>query len=154
MALGVVAFAETAPRWATAAGLVACVWIDALAGWLGKRAAWAKSRFATALEMAADFVCFIWAPASWIAGHGTTPPVRIALGVFVLAGAWRLARFQAEGLVRGGYRGLPVTYMGYLVPLAGGVVAAGWIQPQWAWPAALAVFSWAMVSTRFVIPEF
>lgn len=82
------------------------------------------------------------------------PVLHLAVGVFVLAGAFRLARFAAEGLVNGGYRGLPVTYNGYLIPLTGILTATVLPYPGWVWPAALIALAGLMVSTRFTVPEF
>lgn len=122
LAWAIIAAAAISPHWWTAAGLVGCVWIDAFAGWHAKRTQVTRSRFAIACELLADFLCFVWAPVMWITAHGAPWQTWLAAGVFVLAGAFRLARFQVEGFVRGGYRGLPVTYCGYAVPLIGVLV--------------------------------
>lgn len=154
VALTVIAATGGFGRTVTAAGLVACVWLDAFAGRCARRRGWEKTRFATACEMLADFVCFVWAPVAWVTAADGSAATRLAGGVFVLAGVFRLARFQAEGLVRGGYRGLPVTYNGYLIPAAGVLVATVLPYPAWVWPAVFAGLAAAMASTRFVVPEF
>ena len=154
VALGVVATTSVVLRWVGGAGLVLCVWLDALAGWQARRSQSPQSEFAGTLEMLADFLCFVWAPVSWLTAGGASAPTWGAAAVFVLAGAFRLARFQTEGLVRGGYRGLPVTYNGYAVPLVGLLVATVAPWPAVLWPAGLLVLAAAMISPRFVVPEF
>ncbi|MBL9218805.1 MAG: hypothetical protein JNG82_09975 [Opitutaceae bacterium] len=154
LALSVVALSGDQSRWVGAAGLVGCVWVDALAGWLARKRNWPRGAFAGPAEMLADFICFVWAPVTWVTARNGGVLVWLAAGVFVLAGAFRLARFAVEGLVGGGYRGLPVTYNGYLVPLAGGLVTTVLPYPAWVWPGVFLGLAALMVSTRFTVPEF
>lgn len=154
LALSVVALSGDQSRWAGAAGLVGCVWVDALAGWLARKRGWPRGAFAGPAEMLADFICFVWAPVAWVTARTGGVFVWVAAGIFVLAGAFRLARFAVEGLVGGGYRGLPVTYNGYLVPLAGGLVATVLPHPAWVWPGVFLGLAALMASTRFTVPEF
>ena len=154
MALAIIAQPAEWTRWLGAGGLVACVWMDAVAGWLARRRTWLHSPFSRQSELLADFICFIWAPVAWVAADGLDWPAWAGAGVFVVAGAYRLARFQAEGLVRGGYRGLPVTYNGYLIPLAGLLAATILPWSQWIWPVVFVILAGLMCTTRFVVPEF
>jgi phosphatidylserine synthase len=151
VALGVMAGA-TVMR-AAVTGLVLCVWLDALAGWLARRRKWPRTGFAMECETLVDFLCFVWAPVAWLTAPGAPLMTWLSAGVFVLAGIFRLARFRVEGLVRGGYRGLPVTYNGYVIPAVGAMVATVLPQPAIVWPITLLALAVAMVSTRFVVPE-
>jgi phosphatidylserine synthase len=74
--------------------------------------------------------------------------------VFVAAGAFRLARFNVEGLAGSTYRGLPVTYAGVLVPLA--VLVSGWtevVSQATAVALVLALMAPLMASSRFKTPR-
>lgn len=137
------------------AGLVLCVWMDAITGWIGRRKSWAKTKSDIEVEGFADAVCFIVAPALMLAAAVEyRPGCMAALPVFVLAGLWRLARFNVEGMTGGGYSGLPVTYNGYLIPAAVSVDHFWPALPDAAWYAAvLVILSLLMVSRRFVTPE-
>lgn len=64
-----------------------------------------------------DAWVFLFVPSGWffwVANENT--PLRIsALFIFVMSGLWRLYHFVKKGLSLDGYfRGLPVTYTGYL----------------------------------------
>lgn len=133
--------------------LVLCVWMDAATGRIFRRRG-PKSPGTSALETHADAFCFIVAPMGFAAALATAPWPRFLLPVFLLAAVYRMARFQVQGLVRGGYAGLPVTYNGYLFPLAG---LAAHAFPPWAngiLAVLLLAVSGLMVSKRFVVPEF
>ena len=123
-------FLAWVPR-AAGACLVTAVSADAVAG----RCAW-KATPAAFL----DCVC---------------PDRRAALplAVFIMAGIAGLARFQVEGLARGGDRGLPVTYNGYIFPVAA-LTLSYW--PEWnsilLWGPPLPVAAALMVSA-FAVPE-
>ena len=83
-----------------------------------------KAKSDVQLEGFVDFACFVWAPVQFtLALGGPSALALIASLVFVFSGAFRLARFNVEGMSNGGYRGLPVTYSGVLVPFA--ALAAG-----------------------------
>lgn len=153
LALIVIGTAAGVNRWLGAAGLVGCVWIDAAAGWHARKRGGGPGAFAAAAELLADFICFTWAPVAWVTAREGGLVLGVAAGIFVLAGAFRLARFAAEGLVNGGYRGLPVTYNGYLIPLTGILTATVLPYPAWVWPAALLALAGLMVSTHFTVPE-
>jgi phosphatidylserine synthase len=133
--------------------LVGAVWADAIGGWCARRADWRLTSFGTQVENLADCFCFVAAPAAFVACICRHREVAAPIAVFVLAGIFRLARFQVEGLVRGGYRGLPVTYNGYIFPAAG-LIFFHW--PAWnsllVWSMLLMAVSALMVST-FVVPE-
>jgi phosphatidylserine synthase len=98
--------------------LPVCIWADILIAWAARRRGWVKGVSQIQLEGFVDFVCFIWAPAAWILAVSPETLLWAPAGAFVLAGCYRLARFNTEGLVAGRYRGLPVTYNGYLFPAA------------------------------------
>lgn len=86
-----------------------------LARWLG-----ATSAIGEQLDSLADIVAFGVAPAFlfWTYYGQSSDPVRFGVGlVFVLAGAYRLARFHAEP-ADGVFSGLPITAAGPLLALA------------------------------------
>ncbi len=81
-------------------------------------------------------------------------PFLLLLPVFLVAGVYRLARFQVEGLVNHRYRGMPVTYNGYWFPLAGVIVHFG---PAWstAIPAITLLLTSALMASRHLsVPEY
>jgi len=94
------------------------VWADVALGWLSSQRKWAKGNSQKQIEGFTDFLCFLWAPVQFTVAFCPHPALWVLASVFILAGAFRLARFNVEGLVEGRYRGLPVTYNGYLFPLA------------------------------------
>ncbi len=132
-----------------------CVWWDAVSGWIGRRRLWVKSPSDVQVEGFADSVCFVLAPALLAAAAvGYRVVAMLVLPVFVSAGIWRLSRFNIEGLAGRGYAGLPVTYNGYLVPVAVLLQQRLTGLPETVWFAlCLGVISWLMVSRRFVTPE-
>jgi len=133
--------------------LVLAVWADACAGWVARRAGWSQSPAGVALEGLVDCVSFVAEPAAFVASLCPRRELVPALALFVLGGIYRLARFQVEGLVSGGYRGLPVTYNGYSFPAA---ALALFYLPGWnafaVWCVLLPLVAGLMVST-FIVPE-
>ena len=102
--------------------LVACLMMasaslgDLIAGSIEQRAGWKKSESDVQIEGFVDFLCFVWAPAQLtllLSGHWS---VYASLGIFVLSGLYRLARFNVTGCQQTGYVGLPVTYNGIIFP--------------------------------------
>ena len=133
--------------------LVIAVWADAVASWWARRAGSTQTPLGVQIENLADCVCFVAAPVAFALCVSKDRRIAISLAVFALAGIFRLARFQVEGLVRGGYRGLPVTYNGYLFP-AMALILFYWPSGNspLVWAPFLLVVSALMVST-FVVPE-
>jgi len=133
--------------------LVLAVWADAIAVWCARRAGWRDTPTVVRLEALVDCVSFVAAPAALVASLCHRVEVTPAIVVFVLAGLYRLARFQIEGMVNGGYRGLPVTYSGYIIPAA---ALALFYLPDWSgvlvWSVLLPVVAMLMVS-KFIVPE-
>lgn len=133
--------------------LVVCVWFDTLTGWYFRRRG-PKSPSTSALEIYADVVCFVAAPIQFALALLVSLWPLALMPVFLLAAVYRLARFQVQGLVGKGYVGLPVTYNGYLFPLAGLAIhfASNWADAILA--VLLVATSALMVSSRFIVPEF
>lgn len=69
------------------------------------------------LEGLTDLLSFGVAPA--LMAFLATPQwwMGVAASVFTLSAAYRLARFNCEGIIKGYYRGLPVNYPGALLAL-------------------------------------
>lgn len=143
-------------RTAWAAGfLVLAVWADAAAGVIARRRKWPARPEHVHLDALVDLTCFVWAPAQFFAVVDPSIPVLSAILLFAFVGIYRMARFRAEGLMDGKYRGLPVTYNGYLIPLA--ALAAKHAGPSWDTEirvAALVLAAALMVSSKLRIPEF
>jgi CDP-diacylglycerol--serine O-phosphatidyltransferase len=116
--LAAVALSLQGRLWAAGAFLVLAVWADVALGWLASQRKWVKGNSQKQIEGFTDFLCFLWAPVQFTVALCPHPVLWALAPVFILAGAFRLARFNVEGLVGGRYRGLPVTYNGYLFPLA------------------------------------
>ncbi len=134
--------------------LVLCVWSDVLVGWLAKKSGWSKQESHVQLEGFVDCVCFIWAPVAFVFSLCQERALVWSAPVFILAGIYRLARFNVEGTVRGGYRGMPVTYNGYWFPLA--ALAAHYLpplQPVYLFCGLFLILALLMSSGRFVTPE-
>lgn len=141
--------------------LVLAVWCDAGLGFLAKKRAWEKGATHRQLDTCVDIVCFVWAPVQFVnalvvAQSSTLTIVFVlATSVFIFAACFRVARFNVEGLVNGRYRGLPVTYNGYIFPLTAPIAhyvpaldAAILFGVVFVLTAAL------MVTTRISVPEF
>lgn len=94
------------------------MWADVALGWLASQRKWAKGNSQKQIEGFADFLCFLWAPVQFTFALCPHPLLLALAPVFILGGVFRLARFNVEDLVKGRYRGLPVTYNGYIFPLA------------------------------------
>jgi len=135
--------------------LVACVWWDSIAGWIARRRGWPRTSSVIQVEGFADALCFVITPALMAAAAvRCTGPAMTAIALFVLAGLWRLARFNVEGMVDRGYAGLPVTYNGYWIPLAVLMERQLPCLPDAVWyGGVLAGVSVLMVSRRFTTPE-
>lgn len=140
---------------AASVSLLVAVWADAAAGWAARRARWEQGPYAPHLDELVDLLDFVAAPAALAIAVAHEPVALPFAGTFVLCGIFRLARFSVEGLVDGRYRGMPVTYNGYVFALVGGVsLLAG--PGRTAFPlatGALAVSSFLMVWGRIRIPE-
>src|SRR5262249_47259424 len=104
------------------------------------------------IEGFVDFVSFVWAPLAFVWCGGRPWWLYPVAAVFVLAGMFRLARFNVEGMVRGGYRGLPVTYNAVLLPVAGpGLGRLGEPTATAVLGILLLVVAALMASSRFVV---
>lgn len=160
--LASIAFALAARPLYAGIALVLAVWCDAALGFVARRRAWEKGTTHRELDTLVDSVCFVWAPVLFT--HACVPAQKspiamaalvLAASIFGLAACFRIWRFNVEGLVNGRYRGLPVTYNGYIFPVAGLVAhyvpaldAAILFDVVFVLTAAL------MVTTRLSVPEF
>jgi phosphatidylserine synthase len=135
-----------------AIAMVLCVWLDALTGWYFRRHG-PKSQSTSTLEIFADTTCFVVAPIEFVVALAASVWPYFFLPVFLLAAIYRLARFHVQGLVKGGYVGLPVTYNGYLFPLAGLAIHFVPKGTDIILIGLLVATSALMISTRFVVPE-
>jgi phosphatidylserine synthase len=152
--LATIALSLQGRLWAAGAFLVFAVWADVALGWLASKRKWAKGNSQKQIEGFTDFLCFLWAPVQFAFAVCPRPALWIFAPCFVLSGAFRLAWFNIEGLVDGRYRGLPVTYNGYLFPLA--AMAAHYLLPKaslYLFGGLFLLLAVLMVSTRLRIPE-
>lgn len=133
---------------------VLCVTADWALGRYAAKRGWEKTSTVVALEGLVDFCAFVWAPVALtfaFAGRLTLVPFAT---LFVVAGIYRLTRFQAQGVMAGKYIGLPVTYNGYIFPIA--ALVASRMTPQaasWLLAAVFVVIAWLMATDRFSVPE-
>lgn len=150
--LAALGFCEAGRESAAGACLVLSVWSDVVLGWWTKRRVWEKGPSQIQIEGFVDFLCFVWAPARFAYVASNASWLILPASVFILAGAYRLARFNVEGLVSGGYRGLPVTYNGYLFPAAA-LLAHFARDGAWVFGIIFLAAAALMVSARFRVPE-
>ncbi len=115
--------AARAGSWDVSLGLILLAMLaDGVDGPLARRLG-ATSTLGEQLDSLADVIAFSVAPAFLFSTYyvGTATPVRLGVALaFVLAGAFRLARFHAQP-IRGAFSGLPTTVAGPLL----GVTVAG-----------------------------
>lgn len=136
-----------------ATALVLAVWSDVLVVQIARRFHWPATLSTGQLDALVDCVSFVAVPAMCVLALVPGWTLLAGVLVFVAAGLFRLARFQAEGLVQGGYRGMPVTYNGYLFPAAIVVIhVTPTASPLW-WYVPLLLSAGLMVGT-FIVPEF
>ncbi len=131
--------------------ILLAVLADGIDGVLARRLGVASS-FGGHLDALADLVAFGVAPGVLFATQNAAAPGPVRVGLIAciaLAGAWRLARFQAEA-PRAEFVGLPITVGGPLFALAVGGVLRADLGGAIAWGIALAVL---MVS-RVPYPRF
>lgn len=101
-------------------------------------------RFGAELDTVVDACSFGLAPAVFLYGYGLQSwPELILLGIYLWAACWRLAWFDAFGMVEtedaAYYNGLPVTFAALFLPLGFAVVlvAEAWARPVLAGLALL-----------------
>ncbi len=130
-----------------AALLVLCsASLDAVDGALARRSGCDRA-FGGQLDSLTDVVCFGVVPAAtlwWALLHQLPVLGALACGGYLVAGAWRLARFHVEQR--------PDRFLGLPIPAAGLLLMAVALWSPSSWPAVLAtvVVSALMVSTLSV----
>lgn len=109
-------------RWDISLGLILLAMVaDGVDGPIARRLH-ATSEMGGQLDSLADIVAFAVAPAFLFSTHYAESPAPVRLGValaFVLAGAYRLARFHAQP-TPGAFSGLPTTVAGPLLGITVG----------------------------------
>lgn len=134
--------------------LVLAVWADVVVGFLAGRMGWRKGESQVQMEGLVDFLCFVTAPLVFCLTLHRSPLVQLSSLLFLLCGAYRIARFNLEGLnEKGGYTGLPVTYNGYWFPLVALLEQYVPLPPGLVWGGTLILLSFLMVTRRMTIPE-
>jgi CDP-diacylglycerol--serine O-phosphatidyltransferase len=134
--------------------LVLAVWADVAVGFLAGQMGWQKAVSQVQLESQVDFLCFVVAPIIFCITLVSSPVVMLSSLLFLLCGAYRIARFNVEGLnKKGGYTGLPVTYNGYWFPLIALLEHVYPLTPDLVWCGVLILLSCLMVTRRVSIPE-
>jgi len=141
--------------WRLAAGvcLVVAVWSDVAVGVVAGRKSLPKTQSVLQVEGFMDFLCFVWAPVQMALAIQLDGWVLAGAGLFVPAGIFRLARFNVEGLLGGGYKGLPVTYNGYIFPAIAVVLNYVSVHRGIALLVVFLGVAILMTSDRFVTPE-
>lgn len=108
-----------APEFA-AWSLLTCVALDAADGFLARH--WSvSSAFGAQLDSLADMTSFIVASAVlafyWFSPEAPLAWVVVAGSMYVLSGAFRLARYNVDGIVDNQFEGMPTTAVAALVSL-------------------------------------
>ena len=153
---GLVSIGFSLHRNVLAAGiaLVLAVWSDVALSFAARKRGWQKQAAHTQLDGFVDFTCFIWAPVQFGLSQSDRAWVLCGALAFVLSGIFRLARFNVEGLVGGGYRGLPVTYNGYFFPLAAlGLNYISTLNADLVYVVLFGALAVLMSTSRFTVPE-
>lgn len=101
-------------------GLLACVFLDYADGFLARK--WGvSSSFGAQLDSLADMVSFVVASAVlcfyWLAPGASFFWLGLAAGLYVLFGAFRLARYNVTEFVDGEFQGMPTTAVCTLISL-------------------------------------
>jgi phosphatidylserine synthase len=134
--------------------LAAAVCGDLVVEAIAKRRYWERRTLELHLESLVDFVSFIWAPVALTLAAPHPIYLVWLSALFIAAGVFRIVRFNVEGLVDGGYRGLPVTYNGAIFPLA---LVASWsvdgLSAGAAFTVAMLVTTILMPCGAFVVPQ-
>ena len=128
---------------------------DGIFGMLKKRFACRDNLMQSHLEGLTDFFAFGVCPAMFCILAAPGIIVYAAAFVFLCAGIFRIARFNCEGLRGGYYRGLPITYNGYIVPCVY-FFARGFhleLYLTGIFSVMLAIVSVLMVSSAFKVKE-
>ncbi len=104
-------------EFAWAAGFLALsVIADGVFVMVKKRSRDFDAGFQLHLEGLTDFLAYGVCPALFCTYAAPGPVVWAAAGVFLCSAIFRISRFNCEGLIEGCYRGLPITYNGYIFP--------------------------------------
>lgn len=134
--------------------LVLAVWADVAVGFLAGRMGWRKGDSQIQLEGLVDFLCFVVAPIVFCVTLDSSRVVALSSLLFLLCGAYRIARFNVEGLnEKGGYTGLPVTYNGYWFPLIALLEPYHPLAPNLVWGGVLLLLSLLMTTRNLNVPE-
>jgi phosphatidylserine synthase len=137
--------------WWAGTALVVAAAADLAVASVAARRAWRVTESDVQLEGFVDFTCFVWAPVAFALSVAADWPVLAAAAPFVAAGVYRLARFNIEGVVGAGYRGLPVTYSAVAVPAAG--LLGSYVAPRstdMVVAGTLVLLAILMPSSRFI----
>lgn len=153
---GIVAFFSAQQMKPFLAGtfLILSIWADVLLCRFSSKWQWEKNRNHVQIEGFIDFFCFIIAPVQFGFLFGSAKILIPFAAIFILAGIYRLARFNVEGKINGGYSGLPVTYNGYLFPLA--ALPASFLTQQstdFLFCFLFLLLSFLMTTSSFTTPE-
>lgn len=128
--------------------LAFAVVFDSLDGRIS-RARSADGVFGRELDSLADIVSFGVAPCVLGLSTGGGWPLALSAGAFLLAGIYRLARFNSKPFM-GCYEGLPITTAGIIFP-------AMFLLKFPAWPLAARVAAFlilaAMMASRVTVPK-
>jgi CDP-diacylglycerol--serine O-phosphatidyltransferase len=134
--------------------LVLAVWSDIAVGFLAGRMGWHKTVSHIQVEGLVDFLCFVVAPLVFCFTLNSSSVVALSSLLFLLCGAYRIARFNVEGLnEKGGYTGLPVTYNGYWFPLIALLEWYHTLAPNLVWGGTLMLLSFLMTARNLNVPE-
>lgn len=110
-----------------------------------------KSKKWLIADAVVDALVFLIVPGGWFLWmtHEARFVEGAAVLIFVLGGVWRLINFTRTGLNTDGYfRGLPVTYTGYLWIL---LILCRSVNGEWLVAPLLLLVTWAMITRRIKI---
>lgn len=158
LGLVIIVLFETLPNYIIAFILgILPIWSEVLTTKITKiEPALTKSKKWLVIDALVDAFSFVLIPSSWFGIHTIKQTISVnqkmqllALFAFVACGLWRLIQFVRTGLNKDNYfRGVPVTYMGYLWIL---LILLENLNLQILTSFVLLLASWSMISKHIKV---
>jgi len=134
--------------------LIISVILDFFVGVIKKKIRNQNREFQLHLEGLVDSLSFGVSPGIFVFLQEPNPALFTAVFIFCAGAMFRIARFNCEGLINGCYRGLPVTYNGYIIPAVYFLIRfSGFPKPSVFYIYILLIVTLLMTSSKIRIRE-